>query len=537
MRYSNPSKVSLLSLTLLISSAGIVEVVNPYPTRAASINSVDSSPTLLMAQTTPQATPLATPNPVTTGTGNQEGGNGTLWWLLLLCLGLPFLLAWLGSKNKNIIVKPSTLILTPETDRTARVYWEIPPEKIQRLQRQGGTNLAVRLIDVTNINPQVTTPEVVQQVSCLLGSPLISVQVPEVDREYQAELGCVTNDDGWISLAKSAPAYFPAPRPLFGGLGVGIVTAIGSTAIGSFESEKKTPAAASPSQVVAQVVAKVEVVENPVNVINPTEAAEVIDDPAIPIKDARLIDNSINSSEDVGVVDSPVNSSEDAGMVDIPINPSEAVVDHQPVTTNVPTNDLEADVWNDSSAIDSSARDSTDSPVPDFRVNSNTEDPAGEEINVSISSVVPTVDDGGGGLNWGVGSTVRTAEVAVPPQPDEITLDTPLVGGETQIHLHIYTPDQGYVCWEIAPQDEQNLQSQGGGGLRLRIYDATDIDLDHVPAHDTQEYACDLNQSDRYVPIIVSDRPHADYIAELGYITNTGEWLRIIRSLHTRFFN
>jgi phosphate transport system substrate-binding protein len=535
MRYTNSSKVSLLSLTLLIFSAGIVEAVNPHPTKAGEIRDNDSFSTLLVAQATPQVTPVVTPSPVTTGTGNRSTGDGTLWWLLLLCLGLPLGLVWLGSKRGTTTSKQSTLILTPETDRTARVYWEIPPEKVKGLRQQGGADLAIRLTDVTNINPQVTNPKLVQQVNCSLGSPLISVQVPEVDREYQAELGCMTTDGGWISLAKSAPAYFPAPRPFLGGLGAGIVTAIGSTAISSFEPQRETPAAASPPQVVAKVNVvenPVNVVENPVNVINPVEAAEVIDDSAIPIKDAGVIDNSINPSEDAGVVNSPVNSSEDAGMVDIPINPSEAVVDHPPV----PTNDLEADIWNDSSAIDSSARDSTDSPVPDFRVNSNTEDPAGEEINVSISSVVPTVDDGGGGLNWGVGSTVGTAEVAVPPQPDEITLDTPLVG-ETQIHLHIYTPDQGYVCWEIAPQDEQNLQSQGGGGLRLRIYDATDIDLDHVPAHDTQEYACDLNQSDRYVPIIVSDRPHADYIAELGYITNTGEWLRIIRSLHTRFFN
>ena len=92
MRYSDSSdlsKVSLLSFTLLIFSAGIAEVINPHPAKAASIKAVDDVPTLLLAQSTPPANPAVTPqatsSPVSAVQSNREGGDVTLWWLLFLC--------------------------------------------------------------------------------------------------------------------------------------------------------------------------------------------------------------------------------------------------------------------------------------------------------------------------------------------------------------------------------------------------------------------------------------------------------------------
>lgn len=773
MRYSDSSelsKVSLLSFTLLIFSAGIVEGINPYPAKAASARTIDAAPTLLLAQSTPPANPAVTPqsasSPVSSEQSNREGGDSTLWWLLFLCLGLPFLLAWLGSKNRTTVVKPSTLILTPETGNTARIYWEIAPEKIQRLRRQGGKNLVVRLMDVTNINPQVTNPEVVQQVPCSLGSPLISLQVPEVDREYQAELGCLTQDGGWISLAKSAPAYFPAPSPFLGGLGAGIVTAIGSNAISSVDSPSGTQGTASQPQVAGKVVDKIQV-----DVIeNSTSAAEaenaVVDHPANPVaENTQVIDNAVEG-EKVEMADAPAEEVENAEVIDSPpeadstqaIDSSAEEVAGQVEIVDAPADSLEVDVWDgqeeatpvtapttpiateaginagiaepepelstttsdvvpeaSSEAIESPPEipdpeifDNSDlshsseaiaSPPPELLATaseviteaspeaiesaiplpeatndemapdaveskagiaepSDSEDLPPEEVNPPLSSVVPTVDDSGSSLNWGVVGGAAAAEAAVPLPKEEIVIETPLpkvtlipsdevtingswvlpestkatyesqggiqlalriynvtdidpempltgdfrqftvaetgltapltlenlpnnpssnsahsgtdseisygdyqgelgyltatdqwlgiaksnrvrlsLVGKTQIRLTMNTPTQGYVTWSIAPRDNQILKSQKINGLRLRIYEVTNIDLDQTPANDTQEYACEMDQRDRYVPITVGDRPYADYIAELGYMTNTEEWLRIIRSLHTRFFS
>ncbi len=626
MRYSNSSKVSLLSLTLLIFSAGITEIVSPYPVKARETKEGNSAPAFLTAQVTPQVSPQATPSPVNPELGNREGGDGTLWWLLLLCLGLPFLLAWLGSKRGATTEKSSTLILTPETGQTARVYWEISPEKIQGLRRQGGKNLAIRLTDVTNINPHVTNPQLVLQVDCSLSSPLISLQVPEVDREYQAELGCVTNDGGWVSLAKSAPAYFPALHPFLGGLGAGIVTAIGSTVINSFEPQNKTPQEASLPKVADKVDAdKVDIDENPVNGSSSTKDAGIIDHPAQDLEVDLWNDLSPPITPEVGIEEPEV------------LLPKAEVIENLEAIDNPEVKDID-------SSIDSQTEDLL------------------EGMNTPLPAIVPTVDDGGSSLDWGItgGTTgvvqlqkddeVKDEIVVEEPLPrinllptDELTINgswilpesikatyqnqggsklalrvydvtgidpelslagtfqqfaveetglitpitlqdlpndqpnqvkdlpntktdsellyrdyqgelgyltatdewlgvaksnrvrLPLVG-KTQIQLNIHAPDQGYVYWEIAPRDEQSLESQGCRDLILRIHDSTDIDIDCTPPHNTQEYVCNRDQRNLYVSIMIGDRPYGDYIAELGYITPTGEWLRIIRSLHTRFF-
>ncbi len=783
MRYSDSSelsKVSLLSFTLLIFSAGTVEVINPYPAKAASIKAVDDVPTLLLAQSTPPANPAVTPqtasSPVSAAPSNREGGDVTLWWLLFLCLGLPFVLIWLRSQIKTTTVKPSTLILTPETGSTARIYWEIPPEKIQGLRRRGGTNLTVRLMDVTNINPQVTNPEVVQQVPCSLGSPLISLQVPDVDREYQAELGCLTQDGGWISLAKSAPAYFPAPRPFLGGLGAGIVTAIGSNAISSYDAPSGTQAEASQPQVADKVTDKVDVIDDSPPV---AEVAAVIDHPTSPAEEVentevidhppeaentQIIDSSAEEvAEKVEIIDDDPARSLEANVWDEQASPATT-----PITTPIATEtginagivapELEPELLTSSSEVESEASpdqasseaidsppeiahpeaitlidspspeqlttasevlseagpeaidsppeiahpeaiDSTLSeqlttasdvvpeaspevietvtplplnedtisdeiaidsvePIPGITTPSDSEYLPPEEVSLPLSSVVPTVDDSGSSLNWGVAGGAAAAEAAPPlpkeevvpetPLPrvdlipsDEVTIngswvlaestkanyenqggiqlalriynvtgidpEMPLAGdfwqfavsetglnspltfedlpnnpssnsshrgtdsevsygdyqgelgyltateqwlgiaksnrvrlslvGKTQIRLAMHTPNQGYVTWTIAPRDNQILKTQKINELRLRIYDVTNIDLDQVSANDTQEYTCELDQRDRYVTITVGDRPYADYIAELGYMTSTGEWLRISRSLHIRFFS
>ncbi|NJN86523.1 MAG: DUF4912 domain-containing protein [Leptolyngbyaceae cyanobacterium SL_7_1] len=86
-----------------------------------------------------------------------------------------------------------------------------------------------------------------------------------------------------------------------------------------------------------------------------------------------------------------------------------------------------------------------------------------------------------------------------------------------------------YAYWEISDDHRQALRRQGGRNIKLRIYDVTNIDIDHSPAHSMQEYDCAEFDQDRHVPILRDDR---DYLAELGYVTQDGRWLRITRSSH-----
>jgi hypothetical protein len=88
-----------------------------------------------------------------------------------------------------------------------------------------------------------------------------------------------------------------------------------------------------------------------------------------------------------------------------------------------------------------------------------------------------------------------------------------------------------YAYWEVADRYKQALREQGGQILMLRIHDATNLDIDYQPAHSTQDYVCDEFERDMHVSVPERDR---DYVAELGYVTEDGRWLRLIRSLHVR---
>lgn len=86
----------------------------------------------------------------------------------------------------------------------------------------------------------------------------------------------------------------------------------------------------------------------------------------------------------------------------------------------------------------------------------------------------------------------------------------------------------GYCYWDITNEQKEELRRQGGQQLALRVYDATDIDLNYQPPHSIQEYPCDELAREWYLPIPVSDR---DYAVEIGYRCADGRWLVLARSL------
>lgn len=89
------------------------------------------------------------------------------------------------------------------------------------------------------------------------------------------------------------------------------------------------------------------------------------------------------------------------------------------------------------------------------------------------------------------------------------------------------------VCWEISPEQQAEWQKTGKN-LLLRVYDITGIDFNQKSANSFQQYQCNP-QSDRLrIVIPQSDR---DYVAELGYITDDGRWLKLGRSASLRIIS
>ncbi|MFN4279219.1 DUF4912 domain-containing protein [Thermosynechococcus sp.] len=110
---------------------------------------------------------------------------------------------------------------------------------------------------------------------------------------------------------------------------------------------------------------------------------------------------------------------------------------------------------------------------------------------------------------------------------DEGLGDLPGGYGESRIVLMPRDPQWAYAYWDVPNEHREELRRQGGQQLALRLYDATNINLDSQMPHSVQEYPCDELAREWYLPIPVSDR---DYVVEIGYRCADGRWLVLARS-------
>ncbi|MBW4542595.1 MAG: extracellular solute-binding protein [Myxacorys chilensis ATA2-1-KO14] len=102
-------------------------------------------------------------------------------------------------------------------------------------------------------------------------------------------------------------------------------------------------------------------------------------------------------------------------------------------------------------------------------------------------------------------------------------------GGESRVVLKARSPQEIEAYWDIAPEQMQSLRQQGGNNLAIRLYDVTDIDLDTQSPHSVQQFDCDELTHRQRLAIATPDR---DYLAELGSLNASSQWISIARSAH-----
>ncbi len=103
--------------------------------------------------------------------------------------------------------------------------------------------------------------------------------------------------------------------------------------------------------------------------------------------------------------------------------------------------------------------------------------------------------------------------------------------GDSRIVLMPRDPQWAYTYWDVPNEHKEELRSQGGQQLAIRLYDVTDVNLDNQAPHNVQEYLCDELAREWYLPIPVSDR---DYVVDIGYRCADGRWLVLARSAPVR---
>lgn len=107
----------------------------------------------------------------------------------------------------------SRIVLMPRDPQWAYVYWDTPHTHKEDLRRQGGERLALRLYDITDIDPNYQAPHGMQQCDCDELAQDWYLQVPVSDRDYQAEIGYLAHDGRWLLLARSNTIHIPPIYP------------------------------------------------------------------------------------------------------------------------------------------------------------------------------------------------------------------------------------------------------------------------------------------------------------------------------------
>lgn len=124
-------------------------------------------------------------------------------------------------------------------------------------------------------------------------------------------------------------------------------------------------------------------------------------------------------------------------------------------------------------------------------------------------------------------TSVFSGEAAHGMERDR-TLDSQPIS-QSQVFLVPRNAQNAYVYWNVTQADKDVLKHQGGQQLVLQVYEATDTAS--ASASSVQQFLCNEWERDQHVPIPVSN---LDYVAELGYITLDGRFLKLARSPDTR---
>ncbi|MBD1916352.1 MULTISPECIES: DUF4912 domain-containing protein [Cyanophyceae] len=540
---ASPAALAFLGFAVSPSSEALIEGAQDAAIADRGTTEAETDPA---AEATPENT-LEETDPVPPASAPARG---LPWWPWLLALPVLGSLLWWLLKDSAPVAVPLAaplavttdrrIILTPRTCRDAYAYWELPEGEVEAL-RQQNCSLALKLHDVTDIadvdrqSPHNTYPFDCDTVA--VGDRHLPVAVD--DRDYLVELGYLGTDNTWHALARSAHVRVPAcPSSTPGTAGVSAATAaagLGALGVGA-------AAIARPSETAA--LARV--------ILTPRDCrtadaywelpASIVDDLKAGSRSlkARLYDvtelpghsNRLNSLQEfnaelvaMGDLQLPIAIDDRDYLVEVGYVDSnyqwQALAKSEPV--RVP-----ACPSNGAAAFPGTTLDAPLGGATGLSGDLQTEHREGAIEETALLGLAGGVTTAG--LGASVGS--RTADAAAPGQETAVGVGRRAdMGVESKIILVPRGADAAYAYWEVAPAHKEALRQEGGRIMALRIHDATNVELDSQPPHATQEYILADGDHDQHVSIWTADR---DYVAELGYLTDDGQWLQLVRSLHVR---
>lgn len=532
-----------------------------YATAPDNQQTIETAKTEAVAPTTAPATIAPSPEVTTPSPTAEVPPTKTTdfpWWLLLAIPLLGGLLWWLlkdrGAPAAGVVAAakgvPNRLILTPRDCKNAYAYWEVPEAARTEVRRQGGEKLALRVYDVTDIDLKHQKPHSTQQFDCHEDQQDLHVAIPVDNRDYLAELGYVTRDDRWFSLAKSDHVRVPACVPTSGKVatpvakatdrlgtvfktGAAVAGVAGAAAVAkSFAGDRAAGSGLDPDD-------QNRIILVPRNADDAYAYWEVSDAAKESLRRQGGEQLALRLHDVTDGIDLERQSPHGTQQFDC----DESTQDrHIPLATLM--NDAQVKpVDNREYVAELGYMAGTDRWLTLAR-----SAPVHLPASSAPSTLMGAAKVGNAAVSDGIGTALKvsgtalagaTATAAGAWTTARAALDQPSVTGahrstvreESRIILVPRGAREAYAYWEVSQEDQAERRQQGGENMVLRVYEVTGMDMDSVPAHSVQSFQCLESDQDRHVPIPVSDR---DYVAEIGYTTHDGRWLSIIRSFHVR---
>ncbi|GAX34595.1 DUF4912 domain-containing protein [Nodularia sp. NIES-3585] len=357
-----------------------------------------------------------------------------------------------------------SIVLRPRNPEWAYASWFISESGHQALEKNGISQLYLRLYDVTNLDLSYQTPEFVKQYELESGIELY-IAIPQSDRDYIAEIGYMITGDRWVTIARSQRVRV-------------------------FDSPVEDTTAES----VINLDGEQSIVLQPRN----SEWAYASWD---------ISESGHQALENNGISQLALRLY-DATDLDLSYQTPEFVQEYE----------LESGLENKYIAIPQSDRDYI------AEIGYVTE---GEHwVTIARSQRIRV---------FGIPLTDTTDESL--PTVDATLVNLPQTSNESYVILKSRTPKWAYATWHISTTQKQTLQNHNISKLYLRLYNVTDLDLSYQTPQLVQQYECDEIISDRYVAISATDH---DYITEIGYFIQSDRserWEMIARSERIRVFS
>ncbi len=124
-------------------------------------------------------------------------------------------IAQIDSTTVSVVTPPpSRLNLIAIMGNIVKASWDLPQADIDAVKQQGGTQLQLRVYDVTEVDLHTQDLDTIQQFDCDESTQEIRVSVPRGDRNYASAIGYVAAEDQWFPLCCSDDVYVPASPPL-----------------------------------------------------------------------------------------------------------------------------------------------------------------------------------------------------------------------------------------------------------------------------------------------------------------------------------